>query len=357
MNGKPYAKEIAEYENAIVTPTVIDRENSTFCGCVYDESGSIVPESQRASANVNWIPADPRKIPVDDVGKHIDGRCLYLGHYTGHYGHFLLETLSRFWVFETDPVFDYVLFSPFLHRTPKPSSFSPADTVLNCFSIKESQFKLIRGKTSVKHLILPTHLIDINSVNRVNQNHREVFAKIKNYCCQKVPETAAYSQVYLSRRKWHFGQLATHPVGYKLVQLAAWHLRLAGISTAGLTSRRIVNEAEVERLLSSLGFAIISPEKLSFPEQVATFSKTDLLVGFDGSAMHNSLFMPAGSKAVTISRGRRFGPNQRLCNMLAQVEELFIEFKGRIIDSATRALEFDLNYLQSQIEAILKKRG
>jgi capsular polysaccharide biosynthesis protein len=355
MSLSSYKKKIFEFPNAVITPTTINWENRTFCGCVYDESGMIIRESQRGSPEVAEFTADPEQISVEDVEEYIDGRCLYLGHYTGQYGHFLLESLSRFWVFETNPVFDYVLFSPFVHRTPDPSSFSPADTIFKCFSIKEGQFKLIQKKTRVRQLVLPTHLIDINTLDRLNEEHREVFRKIKNYCRELVPDAPVYSRVYLSRRGWRLGRLATHPIGYGLIKMAAWFLQFKGISVRSLTNRPVVNEAAIERYFTSLGFAIVSPEKLSFPEQVALFSKVDVLVGFDSSAIHNTLFLPKGASVIMISCGGGYGANHRLCNVLAQVEGHFIEFQGKKIDPATGAIKFDLDFLRSQISSIMKK--
>ena len=54
--------------------------------------------------------------PQEDLDS-LKGRGLYLGHYMGgHYGHFITETLSTFWIFEENPghTFDYFVFHPFV---------------------------------------------------------------------------------------------------------------------------------------------------------------------------------------------------------------------------------------------------
>ena len=105
-------KSLSVVRDAIVTPTTVDKKRRTFTGCVYDSAGVVVRSSQRTAANVSWQPADSEHIDPASVRAEIDGACVYLGHYTAQYGHFLLETLSRFWVLETDVSYGHVLLQP-----------------------------------------------------------------------------------------------------------------------------------------------------------------------------------------------------------------------------------------------------
>lgn len=60
--------------------------------------------------------------------------------------------------------------------------------------------------------------------------------------------------------------------------------------------RRILNIGAVERAAEEAGFAVVSPETLSLPEQARLFSNAEVIVGEDGSGLHNCIFAKAGTR-------------------------------------------------------------
>lgn len=81
--------------------------------------------------------------------------------------------------------------------------------------------------------------------------------------------------------------------------------RLSG-SKKALNYRRLINEPELVSALQSIGFEIIEPEKLSFEEQVAIFSKADFVLGLGGSGMFNVVFCHPRARVVTIESSTTF---------------------------------------------------
>jgi hypothetical protein len=65
--------------------------------------------------------------------------------------------------------------------------------------------------------------------------------------------------------------------------------------------RELANRAEIEDIAMSEGLTLVRPETLSIPDQIALFANARLLVGEFGSAMHNALFSPAGTKVLCIN--------------------------------------------------------
>jgi Glycosyltransferase 61 len=63
----------------------------------------------------------------------------------------------------------------------------------------------------------------------------------------------------------------------------------------------IANEAEVERALIDLGFAVVHPQELSLPDQLALYAGADCIVADYGSAAHNALFAPRGAAVFCIN--------------------------------------------------------
>jgi capsular polysaccharide biosynthesis protein len=64
--------------------------------------------------------------------------------------------------------------------------------------------------------------------------------------------------------------------------------------------RHVVNEAEVEAWLASLGFESYDLQDLTFNQQVHLFSEADIVVGTHGAAHTNMLFAPPGATLVEI---------------------------------------------------------
>lgn len=65
--------------------------------------------------------------------------------------------------------------------------------------------------------------------------------------------------------------------------------------------RQLSNQAEIERIAADEGLELVQPETLSISEQIDLFASADLLVGEFGSAMHNALFSPSGTKVLCLN--------------------------------------------------------
>lgn len=319
-------------DDAVVTPTVVDRDGMTFTGCVYDAAGRIVRESQRTSRNVSWKPADPEQVDVGIAVDQLDGEGVYLGHYTGHYGHFLLETLSRFWALESGAGFDRLLFQPFVHPTPRPRSFSPAKVSLECFGVDLRRVSIVRKPTRVRRLVLPTSLLEIK--RWADQRQSDVYRRIAACCAQERMDGRLPSRLYLSRRRFKRFQLTERSKGY----------------------RPFTNEDQVEELFESLGFRVLYPERIDFAHQVSMYGQADVVAGSPGSALHNAVFMKPGALLVKVGNLRHrsvANPNQLLCDELGGVRSEFLPFEGRVVDWDRRLGEVDIAHLRERLEGLL----
>jgi capsular polysaccharide biosynthesis protein len=65
--------------------------------------------------------------------------------------------------------------------------------------------------------------------------------------------------------------------------------------------RKLLNISEVTRLLETLGFHIVDVEEMSFRQQAETFAGADTIVGVMGAAMTNTIFSPAGTRAIYLA--------------------------------------------------------
>ena len=283
-----------------VTPTVIG--DGKISGCVYRADGSKVELSERfGGVNGDLIRSDnPNRLDRPDCAAR-SGKGIYLGPLmAGHYGHFITEGLSTFWIFEQISAedFDYFLFSPFVFGEDIPEY---ALQCLRAFGI-ESNKVVIMGKCALafEEIVVPERLFRLN--HSADPSLRWVYQKI---CLNVAVEGNLLKKVYVSRRRLSLKKL----------------------------TRVIANEVLVEKLFEQSGFTVIYPEELSFPEQLNLFMRVSVLAGFSGSALHNSLFMCRGAKLIELGDPRHGGeraPTQILCDVISGVYDVLVPFVGKL---------------------------
>ena len=330
---------VSTLEEAFVSPFVADPSRRVFSGAVYHASGRLCRNSQRTTNPLNeWQPNNPEILLPFEGGKRIRGKSLYLGHYTGHYGHFLLESLSRLWVLGnrslTEAGYDRVVFHPFLHKTPRVRMFSPAKISFACYGISEDRLLLINQPTVFEHLTVPEPLLEIN--HRVDPTLAHVYESIAQYCLS----LTSSGPTLISRL---FGWSDFEPL-----KLYVSRRRARGYHP-------MTNERAVESMFRDLGFKILHPERWRFEQQVALFQRADVLAGVEGSALHNSVFMRREALVINIGTAREpTGDilNQRLCDSLSGVVPIHIPFKGEIL-RGSKAI-YDIEFLTEALAAALK---
>jgi capsular polysaccharide biosynthesis protein len=72
-------------------------------------------------------------------------------------------------------------------------------------------------------------------------------------------------------------------------------------------SRKLLNRAAIEEIAARQGFAVVQPEQLSLLEQIELFHGARAIIGEYGSALHGSIFSPAGTVVCSL-RGTNAHP-------------------------------------------------
>ena len=123
---------------------------------------------------------------------------------------------------------------------------------------------------------------------------------------------------------------------------------------AGRPVRVLANADDVEALATSMGFTSITPERLSWREQVAVFSKERIVVGEHGSAMKNLLFAPEGAIAVVINY---LNSTQAMIAALKRQHYILIEAEGFDPAHHQKPFRVDLAKLRARLERALLAAG
>jgi Glycosyltransferase 61/Sulfotransferase family len=208
--------------------------------------------------------------PVEEAPKaaeeRLEGLWLYGGVLRPHYGHFLLESLSRAW---------------FLRRHP--------------------DLPVLWHTATGKSVLLPWH--------------REVFSMlgIPEGRCRFVMRPTQVERILLAdpgcvlerwldpaqARALGIFPLANRPVRERKVWLSRSRLR------DGLA--KVQGEAELEARLAETGWTILSPEGLPVWQQLAVMSEAKEIAGFEGSAFHTLLLAEEEVKARVTLYARSSG--------------------------------------------------
>lgn len=199
--------------------------------------------------------------------RHVDGPLVPLfGPAHDTYGHVIVDYLPRLWVLARagyDLAQLRFLVPQGLDASSRALLHGAGITPGQCVSYAYGS-EII----TTDHLIVPT-------IMRTNERLSHHFAEATRFWADRLRSTAPSprrqtpARVFLSRR------------------------RLQG-------TRLLTNRAAIETLAERAGFAIVSPETLSVPEQIALFEGATHIVGEYGSALHNSVFAKPGTITLAL---------------------------------------------------------
>ena len=188
----------------------------------------------------------------------VEGQSLLLSQKGIHiYGHWLLDLIPKLYLAKKNNLLNSKILLP--KNTP-----NYAFEFLKKFQVSTEQVFLYDYKKEVlecEKLIIPTHCrTGLNGMNLdpiIGKCYLETFK----------PKKAGNKRIYLSRAKF------PNP----------W--------------RKMLNEVEIQQILSKAGFTTIFPEMLSLQQQINLIQDSEVIIGEFGSALHNSLF---GNSELTV---------------------------------------------------------
>ncbi|WP_019831274.1 glycosyltransferase family 61 protein [Sphingomonas sp. PR090111-T3T-6A] len=247
---------------------------------LFDQGGKLIADAGYFRAHPDRVSLYPLLNPLpherfdyapDDV------QYVFLGVLTGHYGHFITNSLARVWAVSR---FDrattkFVL----LNHGPlsMPLAISWLREILGAFGLDETNLLNFARPTRFREIVVPAPAFEEGGFVHA------VFGA----ACGRAGQM-------LTRGRRNDG-----PPVFLTKQCLA-----SGVS-------KVTNEAEMCEHLSAAGVQIVAPETLSVSEQIRLFADRDAVLGMAGSAMHTAVFAP-GRQKIELHTGRARLSNQAL---------------------------------------------
>jgi hypothetical protein len=186
--------------------------------------------------------------------------AIYGGVILPHYGHFLLESLSRYWALKNASECLPIVW----HRRGGPDLSPWQSEIFNLLRIDTGRFIYVDTLVELANVYVPEPAFMIRR-----------FADprfFSSLCIAQPKDVVAGKKVWLSR------------------------------SQVGEGRGRIANEEEVEAKLLEAGWRIFHPQTFSVVEQIEMLRDAVLIAGFISSAFHTMLFFDVKSQVVMFRR-------------------------------------------------------
>jgi hypothetical protein len=285
IDGLP---DIRTYNDVLYTPARITPEGET--GALFDSEGARIPASilMRGAAQVSPTTEPAMHARQEQVAEHPD-TYLYLGWFQPHFGHFITETLARFWALR-----EYVPGKlKILVHMPVPGmlNWPYVQEVLQGFGLSAEDIHSFDHSCVLKHVIVPDAALSLES--HVFSGFRDSLVPLIE---QGVNSTSSRSDqpVYFSRTRLRKGVYFYH------------------------------GEDVLEARLKEQGVRILYPETMSVFEQIRVVNTHAHVIGIIGSGLHNSIFARSDLR-VTYLTPRWVNPTCLLLDRCFDIDSTYVQ--------------------------------
>ena len=262
-NGLP---EIHEYKNVLFVPGL---------KAVYYDNGELI-QSSTSKGGLSQNLKQPSFIDIQQV-KHsvaID-KALFGGRIFPHFGHFLLESLSRLWPLVVSDMEKEVFECDILYWTSNLSTGAiqykvsqQALVILESLNIKPN-IRILNQPVLIHKLIIPKQAVILDS------EIYPIFRTLLKTAGDRI------IRMYRQSRKDEYKDK---------VYLSRSNLPLA--------KRNCVNEKKLENILKDHGFGIFHTQEMSIADQIGLLNSAKIIVGTEGSAFHTMLLSEISGKTI-----------------------------------------------------------
>lgn len=273
--------------NGIVHPLQLsntgETENQQYGG-VTDEKLCFVKESALTRRNPShykpfpewYIGANPDT--KNDAIHYVDETVVFLGPFSKHYGHFLLEGLARLWFYLDEK---YINLKAVYLAEEGTDRFLD---VFGFFGIPKSNLIKITKPTRFKTVIVPEQSIRLHDFYHIK--YKETIDKIK----EKI-RPRKYKKVYFSK----VGQC------------------------------KEIGEKSIEAVFRRNGYKIVNPARITMKEVISILAGCHEFAGLSGTNSHNAIFLNDHARCVYLNRSPDVHYIQTMIDYMRNIEASYVD--------------------------------
>ena len=279
---------IKRVENGLLLPQKNGELPWGIGGCL-DANDSLVEESTVYSAFGGKYSYDNEEVEI------IEDSIIYIPIIPKHWGHFLIDTVSRLWVFldQNYPTDNMRVFynSWGFENNEISGNYKRFLELMGIYERMEPVDHCIRAK----EIWIPSYSMSFS------KTYHPCYKTIFDYVTQRAMKTDSiknlkkYKNIYFSRT-----QLAT-------------------------SKMKEIGEMDLENIFKANGFKILYPEKMSLEEQIFYFQTSDIVCAMSGTIMHNIGFADESTKLFILNRTCMMNHPQLMLNRLFPYTAIYID--------------------------------
>lgn len=247
--------------------------------------------------------------PGNAVVKNSKEKVIFIGAFSGIYGHFITDSFRYLWFLKSKYYNDfkdyklvYYIWSNYkmignYKRLLELAGLNTDDLIEIC---EPTQFEeiIVPDPSFTDNPEIPTKCFSkeyLDTINNIKANVLENF----DVCNPKYN----YNKIYLSFSKFK--------------------------------NRTAIGEKKLEKFFKDRGFKIIYPEKYTIDEQIAMMINCETLASTDGSLLHNCVFMNDNKNLIIIPRGSYTTSYQDALNYLRDYKCVYVDSSLSFLISKT----------------------
>ena len=274
---------IEEYSVGIILPARRSDNGGFDCGGVITKSGDYVV----LSVIPGWLSG-----VYDDYVCQKDSRtAVYCGRMIGHWGHFLLETLSRLWFFlEHDaPSYVYVLVVNEDTKPPVTDNFKAFFKLLGIWD----RIIFLNHSTQYKRVIVPERSFQYRRF--FHRKYMSIFDRVISNADRTFKMSNPMKRIFLSRSAFPKAQQ----------------------SEVGLSM--------LDDYFMRNGYQVLHPERMPLAEFILRMQAADCCAAESGTLAHNYLFCKNAQDTIVIERQTTVNDAQTSIARLRGLDTIYVD--------------------------------
>lgn len=283
-----------------ITPTIYNIKQPTiYSGCMYDSNGIVVVESLRGpNSCIKFIGENMDKKTLESMKCYIydspDVSYIFMGLITSHWGHFIIETLQRFnYIINNGTANKKFVFNRWFWNHNYGVTL---DLICNVFNINTDDVIIITTPTKFSKVLIPEPNVYVwHDAEMIQQR---VYDYITAYCIRYCTLEPSFPRLFLMRGD-------------------------------------IVNQKNAIKIFAKYNFVPIFLEFKKWRENIYLLNNADIIAGYEGTNMHNGIFMKNGKTVIILGSKRRpncKNVNQDMLDKINNINVINIEYGSDIED-------------------------